>query len=654
MEAAPAVSIDVLVSQATKDCRLGVTNSPSLLFFRDEMKKRGVQLSDKQCLLLSACSAFPDNKNPFNTPELVLAELGIDLFSVSTKFTPGDRLLLAHVATTLEAMLQARRDRVRKWKAGCEFGLRQPAEAPTTYEDELERELAAEAASVAEAKDNLGAARNHKSQQKLWHLVRLYEASNAVKEAETVLQACEARYQQAYLAAVTSANEAKCRARVAVQNQKAGVDAANRKFWKQLIPGCDELEKALKIFLAKAGSAILSAKSNDWFERQSHDAFVRMAQAALACNFQQAEAILGKLVFRQIPSEDFYFNIRTTAQNFLGEARGSTRGHAAVFGYPGIIDPTVQLACPGLVPSIPRKLRAGTNTARRWRKFETRLCSPHSFVLEPLWVYFWVMFAAGQALASDMGRRGSEDSLTFKLCAYIAQAAQWGEKLLPEFGYPTGGGNFIGTLGIAGEKPEHVTGADLGILVDIALGDVQVRKLALFQAKNSVNGRANVASRTDQLGKLSRLPSHGYYLFYHRQGDEVPVPSATVRRACDLLAELTVAGPLPEGKTSLRVNTCCNAWELASLVAFGLAQANSGHGIEYMDIDHAMQLMSPSADALELPRYLHVVALGGPKEPLLSRLIEYGYQPHQHDRGREPRRPAKKITRDGPSWDHEM
>lgn len=101
------------------------------------------------------------------------------------------------------------------------------------------------------------------------------------------------------------------------------------------------------------------------------------------------------------------------------------------------------------------------------------------------------------------------------------------------------------------------------------------------------------------------------------------------------------------------MNTCDNAWELASLVAFGLARANSGHGIEYTDIDHPMQLMSPNADALEPPRYLQVVALGRPKAPLLSRLIKYGYQPHRHDRGREPQRPAKKITRDGPSWEQE-
>lgn len=623
MQATSTIDMEKLIAQASNDCRSGVADSPSLRFLRDWVVQRGIQLSEHQCLLLSCCSDRPTNNNPFNTPAIVYAELGISLATTLRKFVPGDRRSLSQVAESLEYRLQFQRRKAQEWKAGGQARLRRPAQARTTYERELQAELAAAAASVKEAKEELQRAREQKAEHSWLHPLDRWNAGKGVKEAKAVVLESERQYQTIYEDAVSPANEARRNALVAAQNKKADVDAANREFWSQIVSGCGKLEVALNAFMAKAGPAIVSAKSSDWF--QWPEGFVQMAEAFLVCNFQQAEAILNRLDFRHIPSEDFYRDSTASAQALLRDARSLTRGHAAVFGYPGVIDPTVQLACPGLVSPIPRKLMAGTNTARRWRRFETRLCCARSFELEPLWVYFWVMFFAGQSLANDMGRRGSEDSLTFKLCAYIAHAAQWGEKLLPQFGYPTGGGNFIGTLGIAGEKPEHVTGADLGILVDIALGDVRVRKLALFQAKNSVNGRANVASRTDQLGKLSRLPNHGYYLFYHRQGDEVPVPSATVRRACDLHAELTASGPLPVDKTSLRVNTCVDAWELASLVAFGLAQPGSGHGVVFNDIDHALALMSDRASALGLPRYLQIVTLGQPDGQLLSRLMEYGY-----------------------------
>jgi len=112
-----------------------------------------------------------------------------------------------------------------------------------------------------------------------------------------------------------------------------------------------------------------------------------------------------------------------------------------------------------------------------------------------------------------------EEHLTGRLVGAIEEKLLAVSNRIDQLGYPSTT-MVLSTITIGGRLPETVTGADLGIVVRIHVGDLIVHKVALLQCKYSANGVADVGSKPTgkpartQLQKLTSA-ERDFYLFYH-------------------------------------------------------------------------------------------------------------------------------------------
>ncbi|WAH62354.1 hypothetical protein [Xanthomonas hortorum] len=151
----------------------------------------------------------------------------------------------------------------------------------------------------------------------------------------------------------------------------------------------------------------------------------------------------------------------------------------------------------------------------------THLADPASTLEHVHWIIYWSFFAELQKFAGEIkSGHPSEDVLTGRLMAYLnKRLTTWGKQNLEELGYPNAKAvlKFVHT---AGGGAEAVTGADIGIIVNIDVGRLKVAKVALLQAKISHGGVADIGSKKSGMAKLTQLQKlndrdRDFYLIYH-------------------------------------------------------------------------------------------------------------------------------------------
>lgn len=573
-----------------------------------------VPLTDEERLRLGACS-----RQGSKYPILEMATC----LQVSGLTTPPSRTTLNEVARFLRGEIA---ERLREIKTRVDFyqlRVDAPLYVPRHRDQLLKEEVESERAALEKAEKELEAL-NEKHEgffAKAGHLPAILAAKKKVKTAE-------ADYEKALVHADEPPQLRKRLDLEAQDNARAKEEKEEQQRNSTVLAAVKQAHTQLSGIQKAAKPIFEAAVARQWFSDPAIRTFWVAGQRFLACRWGEASQLFDQITdYRNAITPGFYKTCRDTGRQILEGAQLDGQGYPAIVSHPGIAADSVALAKPYLRKWTAKFLDTRASDGEKWQALNYKIASPRALALDPLWVLYWTIFQTSQEFAKSIVRAGHEDVLTGELVSTLKTfATTWGAPLLPEFGYRNLQPNYIGAVKMAGTRPEHKIGADLAILLDISFGEFSCKKLALFQAKNSFNGRANVASKTDQLAKLAARRRDGYYLFYHRNAYMASNPGATIRPAHELWSELSASGSLLSGCTSLRVATTTKGWDLASFVTFGLADPASAHGTTYLDLDDAMAKMT--SENLGLPRYVTLFSIGGsPTEKQSERLQNYGYQP---------------------------
>ncbi|WP_405124649.1 hypothetical protein [Ralstonia pseudosolanacearum] len=409
-------------------------------------------------------------------------------------------------------------------------------------------------------------------------------------------------------------------------------------------------------FRRDAADAISAAKGDGWIAPDFVDRFCAMSQDIVAGNVDAAFAYLPRLLFQRRPSEAAYDQWTSEAASVRDGAYKEYIGMAVSGAYPEVVLRSIALAHRALRKEPSQVLGSYLHAADQWQVLSALVADPRQFKVDALWSVYWSMFQCGQSVAETLSEATAhEDVLNGDLTAQINRwLGDWGTKRLRQFGYPEAA-SYMGMLKIASTNEETRLGADLGLIVDLDIGGLVCRKVALFQAKKAKQGIANVGSSSGQLPILAARPKTGFYLFYHLSQYPLRSPAPTVCSAQTLVDCVTQDGKQIDA-AHLPVNIRPLGCDWASFVSFGLCQPTSGLGEEFGTIDEALTLLGEGNQG-HLPKYLHVIAIAD--EP---RVMQLRRKVHEHyldalakQKEMDHARPRKKPREmDGPEHGHGM
>jgi hypothetical protein len=316
---------------------------------------------------------------------------------------------------------------------------------------------------------------------------------------------------------------------------------------KQDLGESERESTALTNLRLRVPDAIAAARADGWIAPNFPEKFQAMAQHLEAGKLAEATGCLSELEFQCTPSTQTYESWCQEATQILEKAYADYSGFAAAGAYTEIARRSIDLALPTLRADSDSygRLTNATHTADQWQMLADILTDPRSLKTDVLWAVYWSMFQYSQSLANALAQADViEDVFTGKVTAELDRwLSDWGTRRIEPFGYPAAR-SYMGTFEIAGTREETRLGADIGMVVDIDIGGLVCRKVALFQAKKVVNGRANIGSKrkSSQLPKLSARPQTGFYLFYHHADHPVRSPAPTVCLAAELAECVTNGG----------------------------------------------------------------------------------------------------------------
>ncbi|ENH6101884.1 hypothetical protein ACRRQX_001115, partial [Yersinia enterocolitica] len=406
-------------------------------------------------------------------------------------------------------------------------------------------------------------------------------------------------------------------------------DQVNRE--KSRLPGITDKKTILKKEKSAvchlqgiARDAIQAARSNGWRAPDFRERFQRVVILVKNNEIAQAMAQLQKLVFQRRPTDLHYKEWKNEAGNLRNKAYQQYAGMAASGAYTEIARNSILLATPMLKKGAADALSAFNHPAEQWQVLSGCLTDPRRLRNDALWAIYWAMYQCGQWVSGTLCESDAhEDVLTGKVTAQIDRwLAGWATERIRKFGYPEMR-SYMGTLEIASTPEETRLGADIGLIVDLNIGGLVCKKIALFQAKKSLSGVANIGSNAGQLAKLSSRLNTGYYLFYHQSPHRVMGPAPSVCSAQELQKQLALLGKNIDA-THLPLNVYTMGWDWASFVSFGLCNPGSLIGESFSTIEEAFTALG-NGDTRHLPKYLHVISIAdehGVKE-LRTKIHEY-------------------------------
>lgn len=370
------------------------------------------------------------------------------------------------------------------------------------------------------------------------------------------------------------------------------------------------------------------------------EASIGKAETALgAGTVGGAGSALEAVRYQKKPSQEFFEHCEQVVGKLAANIRRESFGFNAIAPFPGIIEPSFDLYQRlSDRKSLRDWLARQPVRSDQWTALLPTLIATDSVKHMVNWILFWTFLEECQGLAGSLckqqgGEQGiaTEDALTGRLCGELniqlrGRAAQW----IKDLGYPDTHVS-MRLVQTAGLDAEAATGADLGLVIRIGVGDLNVSKVALVQAKKSTAGIANVGSnrsgptKQTQLQKLCDL-ERDFYLFYHLDGALSLPMLPTVTRASDIRAN--VGSSVADEKLNYQ---CRNlGWDFPSFVAFGLCAPDSGvgkvvpQGVEPLDV-------LTSGGSSSLPRMVLVITVAdNDREPhpeqVLVALRECSYE----------------------------
>jgi len=370
--------------------------------------------------------------------------------------------------------------------------------------------------------------------------------------------------------------------------------------------------------------SIRAARNSGWLAPDFSQRFLRLAALVENDDIDRATVWLATLVFQRRPPDSLYEQWHREAVDLRTKAYQQYAGMAASGAYTEITQHSSQLAVPTLRKEATATLATYDHPAHQWQALSALLADPRQFRTDALWAVYWAMRQCGQWVAEAASESDAhEDVFTGKVTAQIDRwLTGWATERISQFGYPEVS-SYLGTLEIASTTEETRLGADIGLIVDLHIGDLVCQKVALFQAKKGKHGFANVGSNSGQLSKLAKRPSTGFYLFYHQSTYPVIAPAPTVCTAHELADEVTRLGK-EVNAVHLPLDVRAMGWDWASFISFGLCHPGSQVGESFSTIEEAFTALG-NGDARHLPKYLHVIAIAD--EP---RVMALRTKVHEH------------------------
>lgn len=312
----------------------------------------------------------------------------------------------------------------------------------------------------------------------------------------------------------------------------------------------------------------------------------RISGALSSGNFISAKRNVEAINYRPPLSDSQCIKWFSYAQGILEEAVSCPVGLSETVRLTEIAVASTQLICQGLRPAFFSK-STSQPTPDKWLHLMHNIAWPLSFLHEAQWPIYWSAFKSAQDFAVTLdGNQANEDILTGEFFEKInTQLISWANPNIELFDFETPKA-VMSTMRMAGTSSETMHGADIGILIDIHLGTLKVRKLALLQAKvsNGSTFRANIGSKKtgpDQKTQLEKLdtPGRDYYLFYNRDPNGGASFLPTVASIEELFARHGYDTEL-KGNERLLVETQKCGWDFATFFNFGLCTPGSGVGKE--------------------------------------------------------------------------
>ncbi|KIH84075.1 hypothetical protein UCMB321_2075 [Pseudomonas batumici] len=340
-----------------------------------------------------------------------------------------------------------------------------------------------------------------------------------------------------------------------------------------------------------------------------------------------AEQIAKNLIFQKKPSPDVITQWGQETGELLSIARAEgSVGFTALASFTPVVTSAVDLALRNCMPRVRSSVMQDREPADRWYHLAHQMTTPELFIHSVQWAFYWAGFQHAQEFSKDLSQASAheEHSSGSFLKSFRSEFERWAGAKINAMGYP-GVKSFFGTLALGGTTAEAHLGADFGIIVDIEVGGLVVRKVALLQGKVSNNGRADIGSEPSGPNKLTQLqklndPQQDFYVFYHRAQRHASFPWPTVTRASALVTPTTDLLA-----KSISVSTRESGWDWASFVAFGLCSATSGIGRLLGEHEDALAVLSKGDRNLLPSRLIFVTAGGGDRSLELRNRVKNHY-----------------------------
>lgn len=430
-----------------------------------------------------------------------------------------------------------------------------------------------------------------------------FSKRSEIRKALEALQEAELRFDSPAVSARRSAE---------ILQHNSGVALEKSKIPEKQQRGTELKKKisSLNLLQSHSTEVIAAARSDAWKCTTFPLRLANLEELLRLEQIEQASDCVQTLRFQRKPPEDQYKKWITEVAAILSEAASSNSAFTASAKYAQVAMRSIVLSKRSLIQNAQDYLEDLDlqEPQDQWQIISSLLASPYHFENELLWPIYWAMFQASQEIADSLkDTNPHENVINGKLPEKLHQLLKlWAMPKITAMGYPLGM-SYFGALEIASTDEETRLGADFGLLVDIDLGGLKCKKIALFQAKKAQEGKANVGSENEQLRKLLATSGLGYYMFYHQRAYSLRPQGPTICPAKDI-ASLDVIQAKDLDSRSLHVHVHQLGWDLMSFMSFGLFLPNSDIGVTFVDIDDALNIAG-GGDAKNLPRFLNVYAL---------------------------------------------
>lgn len=372
--------------------------------------------------------------------------------------------------------------------------------------------------------------------------------------------------------------------------KKSESQAVKRKEVAQSIARHDEIIRKTNGLITKLEDVARAIQSGRQVSSSTAEITKKIHSKLSANNLSGAIFLAADLRYQPTPPESQYAKWQEEANDILQNAISQPVGLRSTAQHSTIAENSALLIAVGLRDRALAKniKQAPVNS---WIPLIQHITSLKNYIHEAQWSIYWALFKVEHDFTADLSRSlANEENLSGVLTKSLTMQLQhWASSRIDLLKYAQPKA-VLSTMRLGGMAAEASLGADIGILIDINIGSLQVRKLVLLQAKVSRNFKTNIGSEPTgpesktQLQKLNNF-ERDFYLFYN--WGELETNNTFLPTVASIPSIFEGHSLKDSDKTALsvRVDTRNCGWDLATFFTFGLCTPGTGIGQELENKD---------------------------------------------------------------------